>query len=283
MTTKVMALRREDVCSICATSLGAGTKAQWDKTAKSVTCLECVEAARRRPDHSMSTPPAAPEGAPLDIGTPGASARKEFERRRARREQKVEAKWGTGRMGRFAKAVSDDPQSTKAWAQGAGGEERVAEILTHALADQAILLHDRKVPRHNGNIDHIVIAPSGVWIVDAKRYTGKVEKRDIGGWFRTDLRLYVGDRDRTKLATGMQWQREAVRLELGDRNIPVRCALSFVGTEWPIFFAKPFRLEDVWISWPARLAELILTSASVIAPERLEPIARGLAGKLPAN
>lgn len=192
MATKRMALRRDDHCTVCSTSLPAGTKAQWDSAAKAVTCLACAEATpSARPSTEtvdasgeQAQPAAADpaEARPVEIeaGTPGASARAERRRRQAKREQQIEQKWGTGRIGKVAKFLSDDPQTTRAWEEGAKGEERVAKILHEHLSDRAVLLHDRKVPRTRGNIDHLAIAPSGVWIIDAKKYKGKVEKRDVG-------------------------------------------------------------------------------------------------------
>jgi hypothetical protein len=145
-----------------------------------------------------------------------------------------------------------------------------------------VLLHDRRVPNTRGNIDHIAIAASGVWIIDAKRYTGKVEKRDKGGWFNSDLRLYVGGRDRTSLVEKMGWQDDAVRTALGDDDAPVHSALTFVGAEWPLFFRKPLQFDGVWVSWPAKLADFV-AEPGPLAPEDIERIARHLAGKLPAN
>lgn len=227
-------------------------------------------------------PPVAVELPPIDVGAAGASARKEFERRHAKREQKIEDKWGTGRIGRFAKFMSDDPQTTTAWSQGARGEQLVAQVLSEQLGERAILLHDRKVPKTRGNIDHLAVAASGVWIIDAKKYTGKVEKRDVGGWLKTDVRLYVGGRDRTKSVDGLQWQLDAVRTVLDDEEVPVHPTLSFVGAEWPIFFAKPFQLKGVWISWPKKLAELVLADGPLSEVD-VDRIARLLSSKLPAN
>ncbi|HMS12950.1 MAG TPA: nuclease-related domain-containing protein [Microthrixaceae bacterium] len=293
MATKVMALKRDGACSACATPLAAGTRAQWDNVAKLVTCLTCVENIAAPEVAAISTPPLPPivdpeptghadDLPPIDVGRPGASAQKEFERRHAKHEQRIEEKWGAGRLGRVAKFLSDDPQSTTAWAKGAHGEERVAAILSERLAEDAVLLHDRKVPKTRGNIDHIAIAPSGVWVIDAKKYTGKVEKRDVGGFFKTDLRLYVGGRDRSKSVDGLQWQVDAVRTVLEDEAIPVHPALSFVGAEWSMFFAKPFQLKGVWISWPGKLAELVLGDGP-LAIDDVDRVARLLSHRLPAN
>lgn len=281
MATKVMALRRADTCRICSTPLPAGTRATWDSMAKTVTCLTCPSATTSAapPDAEMNE---VPEPPPIDVGDPGRSAREEHARRHAKREAQIEQKWGTGRMGKIAKRLSDDPQTTKAWAAGASGEELVAQVLHERLGDQAVLLHDRKVPGTRGNIDHVAIAASGVWVIDAKKYRGKVERRDVGGWSKTDLRLYVGGRDRTKTVKGLSWQMEAVIKAVGAETAPIHAALSFVGAEWPLFFAKPLRLDGVWISWPTKLADLIAAPGSLTTDD-IDRIARLLSYRLPSK
>lgn len=290
MPTKRIALKRDDTCVECDTELPAGSKAEWDSDQRTVTCLTCVDARPAPPTGTAAAPPAPvppppinePEPPPIDVGVPGASARKEHQRRQAKHEKRIEEKWGTGRLGKIAKALSDDPQTTRAWKEGAVGEERVAQILQERLGESAVLLHDRKAPGTRGNIDHIAIAASGVWIIDAKRYKGKVEKRDKGGWFSSDLRLYVGGRDQSRLVEKMGWQDDAVRAALGEDEVPVHRALTFVGAEWPLFFRKPLQFDGVWVSWPAKLADLI-AEPGPLEPEELERLARRLADELPAN
>jgi hypothetical protein len=61
-----------------------------------------------------------------------------------------------------------------------------------------------------------------VWVIDAKRYQGQVARKDVGGWFSTEMRLYVGRRNCTKLVEAMAKQVDAVRTVLAaDR---ARCA-----------------------------------------------------------
>jgi hypothetical protein len=50
------------------------------------------------------------------------------------------------------------------------------------------------------------VAASGIWVIDSKHYKERVERRDVGRWFKADLRLYVGGRDRTKAVDGLVWQ-----------------------------------------------------------------------------
>ncbi len=169
------------------------------------------------------------------------------------------------------------------------GAERVrrdgtlsAHLHTH-LGQRAVVLDDRKVPGSRTHIDHIVIAPSGVWVVDANEYDGRVERRDIGGWFKMDERLYVAGKDRTNLVDGIDRQVVAVESVLAKHGldlVPVHAALCFVNSEWG-WFAKPFSLSGVWITWAQKLTELVL-DWNAISNTELEKLARVVDAGLPA-
>jgi hypothetical protein len=80
----------------------------------------------------------------VEVGVGGASARREHERRKATREARIRT--AHPRIGGLVLALSDDPQSTTAWAVGVRGEELLAKSLD-GLADQGVLtLHDRRIP-----------------------------------------------------------------------------------------------------------------------------------------
>jgi hypothetical protein len=255
--SKVIRLRYPATCLRCGIALPVSTRASWDAAARSVTCLDCLKSADAQepatqpdePDSEVAIPPSHPTS-----GQAGASAQREYERRHQKREAQIDQRWG--RLAGVVKFLSEDPQSMRAWQRGSEGERRLAEGLTRRVGDRAVLLHDRKVPKSRGNIDHIAIAASGIWVIDAKTYKGKVERRDKGGWFKTDLRLYVGGRNRTKLVDGLDWQVDAVHKALGDEVVPIHAVLCFIDAEWS-FFAKPFRMGGVWVTWGRKLAEMI--------------------------
>ena len=139
----------------------------------------------------------------------GGSARREHERRKSAREQRIRA--NHPKLGGLILALSDEPQTTRAWEQGAIGEELLAERLKDLPSDMRIL-HDRRVPGSRANIDHIVVSSAGVWVIDAKRYKDKrPELRVEGGIIRPRVEsLRVGGRDRTKLVDGVRSQVEQV-------------------------------------------------------------------------
>jgi hypothetical protein len=215
------------------------------------------------------------------VGVAGGSAREEYERRRRRHDARLERRWG--RLAPVAKVLSREPRATTVWRTGARGEERLAAVLGERLDGRVIVLHDRSVPGTRGNIDHLVIAPTGVWVIDAKAYSGRVERRDVGGWFRRDERLFVGGRDRSALAHGLGWQVDAVAKALGreHRDVPVHRVLCFVGADWALL-GEPFVIEGVRCVWPARLATW-LGEDGPLTPDRIEAIASRLSERLPST
>ena len=56
--------------------------------------------------------------------------------------------------------------------KGIQGEERVAGELSY-LSDEFLLLNDVMLPGSRGNIDHVVVGPTGVFTVETKNYSGK--------------------------------------------------------------------------------------------------------------
>lgn len=186
----------------------------------------------------------------------GGSAQRKADRLRADREARVRGRHP--RLGGFLLAVSDEPQATKNWAKGGEGERKLGTRLDGLTSTGVIALHDRLRPGTRANIDHLAVAPSGVWVIDAKCYSGQVARRDAGGWFSSDTRLYVGRHNCTKLVAAMAEQVAAVRTAIGTggAEVPVRPMLCFVDAEWG-WFAKPFELQGVLVTWPRAACELL--------------------------
>jgi len=265
---KKLRLRYAGECVICGAALPQGAQAFYHAASKTVRCIAC-------PDRD-----GVEEAAPLDVGTAGGSAQREHDRRAAKREERVKERFGR-RFGGVLLAVVDEPQSTRAWAKGALGEQKLAEAI--AGLPEVVTLHDRRVPGTRGNIDHLVIAPAGLFVVDAKHYDGRLRIRDKGGLFRTDYRLYVGGRDCSHLAGNMDWQVKAVETLLASVEVtmPVTPVLCFIDVDWPLVFApnsfRGVRLED-----PKSLRKLITATPALDAPA-IDKLARILAAGLPAK
>jgi len=186
-------------------------------------------------------------------------------------------------LGGLILAVSDEPQSTTAWARGAKGEELLGQRLDGLAVQGVRVLHDRRIPRTKANIDHIAVGPTGVWVIDAKRYNGRPTLRVEGGIIRPrTTRLMVGSRDCTKLVEGVHKQVGLVTAALaaaGHEGIRVHGELCFVQADWPLI-GGAFQIDGVDVLWPKKLAEL-LTAPGSLAPAAVEAVFRALAAAFP--
>jgi hypothetical protein len=188
-------------------------------------------------------------------GVAGSSARRQFDRRKAKREAGVRARHP--RLGGLILAVTNEPQSTRAWERGAVGEERLGTRLDTLTGQGTAVLHDRRIPGSRANIDHIAVTANGVWVIDAKRYQGRPTLRVEGGIPRPRVeRLLVGTRDCTKLVDGALRQVDLVRAALEHQDIPVAGALCFLDADWPLI-GGAFTTRGIQVLWPNRLAELL--------------------------
>jgi Nuclease-related domain. len=218
-------------------------------------------------------------GMDIDPGTAGASARRTHERRRDAREARVKGKLGN-RIGGLVLAVTDEPQSIRAWEIGARGEEKVAKALA-GLAGVRIL-HDRGAPGTKANIDHLVIAPAGIFVVDAKNLRGQIHIRNKGWFLRPDYRLYVGSHDGSNLAADLGWQVEAVRAALNRAGVEpmptITPVLCFVDGDFPLFSPDSYagvRLES------DRSIKKLLTASGELDDATVERVHQILARVLP--
>ncbi len=233
MAWRKLKLRWADVCVGCGSTLPVHADAWWDTATKRVTCPRCRAGELGEPAERGRVAQ-LDRGGPvqLDRGRPGASVGREYLRRRHNRETRTLQ--AHPRIGPLLLALRGAPRHEKAFRVGELGEMAVAAALERDVAWPAITLHDRRMPGGYGNIDHLVVAPAGVFVIDAKGSRGKVK-------VETPLlgtpRLLIAGRDRTKLLDGLDRQVEAVRkalLAAGHHGVPpVQGVLCFTAPPCP--------------------------------------------------
>jgi len=96
----------------------------------------------------------------------------------------------------------------RAWQRGAKGERHTARLLDRLGRDGYVSFHDLAMPDSPANLDHLVVGPSGVFVIDSKQWTGQVHQSADGLVWHDHYRL-----DRT-LAT-VRWQAETLGRLLG--------------------------------------------------------------------
>lgn len=242
-------------CKCCGKRLVAGDLAA--PVSHTIVCLGCTAASE---------------------GEAGASAQREYDRRRKRRRD--HARETLGVVGTVLAHVIEEPQSTESWGQGAQGERRTAQRLEKHLAGHPVkLLHDRRIPGHGkANLDHLAVGPGGVTVIDSKTHRGEVRVERVGGLF-TDRHsiLKIGGRDQTKLIEGVERQVELVaaalkRAGLGD--LDVRGALCFPDPDGlPL---RQLSVRGIVIDGPKPIAKLA-RRAGPLSVDQVDQLAHQLA------
>jgi len=204
-------------------------------------------------------------GGRSEPGLAGASARAEYERRSACDAARRRAKFG--RLAPVVQLLAGPRPTTEAWGRGAEGEELVGRRIESVIGSDGVALHDRRIPGHRGNLDHLVVAATGVWVIDAKHYHGRLARKQAGGWFAPRAVLTIARRDESRLIAAARRQRATVEAVL-DPDIPTRAVLCFTGVDLPLL-ARPFVIDDVLVTWLAALAR------TLCAPGPLGPTQRG--------
>jgi hypothetical protein len=183
-------------------------------------------------------------------GHPGGSAMAQYRRRRAtdRRiwqatlPQRIVAVLAAGIVASLATTVAAGPglarvtgpaaaiglawllrfrptPATLAWRHGAQGERRTARLLAPLERHGYQVFHDLAVPGSPANVDHLVVGPTGVFVIDSKRYRGHL--RYLGG------QLWHGGRTLDRTLATLWWEATQVAEALGfgpDLHIyPVLC------------------------------------------------------------
>jgi hypothetical protein len=192
-------------------------------------------------------PPAMPAGPPAGShGSPGRSALVEYRRRRALElagwtrslawraplvavaglaGDVLTTQAGLPRAGLVGLAVAAlvgwrlrfrPSEQVRTWQRGAAGERHTAQLLRRLTRDGYVVFHDLAVPDSPANVDHLVIGPTGVFVIDSKQWTGSVHQGADGLAWHNHYRL-----DRT-LET-VRWEAETIGRLLGARTAALLC------------------------------------------------------------
>ena len=246
-------LRYGGHCVRCGRSIGKGDTGWHDPTISKVMCTECrpVRNGNRIEEGS---------GSPRDSGVGGTSALRDS-RRKGRR--------------------------ATTWHKGAAGEYLMGVTLHERLANGEVILTDRRLPGSQANIDHIVVASSGVWVIDTKNWEGKISYKPVERG-SVKMRLTVGGADRTETIEEIYRQVIPVANQVGNPTVPIQPAIAFVECEWSTslalrnLFRKPIQHERVWISPPRMLTKMIVRPGP-LNPESVQRIGYLLDASLPVR
>jgi len=107
-------------------------------------------------------------------------------------------------------------EQARTWQRGAHGERRTARLLDRLTRDGYVVFHDLAVPGSPANVDHLVIGPTGLFVIDSKQWTGSIHQGADGLVWHNHYRL-----DRT--VDTVRWEAETVGRLLGTRTAALLC------------------------------------------------------------
>jgi hypothetical protein len=108
-------------------------------------------------------------------------------------------------------------EQARTWQRGAAGERHTARLLHRLHRDGFVVFHDLAVPGNtSANVDHLVIGPTGVFVIDSKQWTGSVHQSADGLAWHNHYRL-----DRTLMT--VRWEAETLGRLLGTRPTALLC------------------------------------------------------------
>ncbi len=211
--------------------------------------------------------------------TRGASARREYERRRDRRAERVRGRYGA--LGGLVLWLTPEPRSERNWAAGAVGESKLAAKLERWTARGGDPVARPSRPGHAR--DHRPHRDrAGAHHRDRRKALlrpdpAAASRRAV---LPSKEHLVVAGRDRTKLVDAVERQVQVVHaaLDAADDEVPVVGVLCFVDGQWPFFGS--IKVREVPVVPPHALARLC-TASGRLESERLIDLAERLAARLP--
>lgn len=153
--------------------------------------------------------------------------------------------------------------SARVWRRQAANQRRTAGVLEPLEQEGYLVLHDITLPGWLDSLDHLVVGPTGVWVVES--------------WQRR--RLLPGGSAPPATVRGLRCQADAVAEALdGWARVPVRPLLC-VHSRWP---GSPRSLQDIRIAAPRQLAHVVRHGSKVGSGEVERATARLLEVLRPA-
>lgn len=151
------------------------------------------------------------------------------------------------------------------WFVGKRGEMAVAEVLKD-LPNEYVLLNDLMLPDGKGNVDHLIMGPNGLFVIETKNYSGFV--RCVGDdWFVGRKKISSLSKQAKRNAVSVRENLEGVFKDQKTRLPYVTPLLVFVGGKCRLSIRNP----AVHVLRSSQLAKFIARCNSAKPPSITSP------------
>jgi Nuclease-related domain len=150
-----------------------------------------------------------------------------------------------------------------AWRRGAVGERRTARLLGPLERYGWAVLHDLAIPGSRANLDHLVIGPGGVFVIDSKQYRGRLQLDPSG-------RLWHGRYLLTPTLQAVSFEADQAAVVLPDPGMAVVPIVAVHGAQVPWGNVV---VDGVPVVSARRLPSMLRQLPAVLGPERVAALA----------
>jgi hypothetical protein len=150
-----------------------------------------------------------------------------------------------------------------AWRRGAAGERRTAQLLDPLERHGWVILHDLAIPHSQANIDHLVIGPGGVFVIDSKQYRGRLQLDPTGG-------LWHGRYPLAPTLQAVSFEADEAAVVLPDPGMAVVPIVAVHGARVP--WGKVV-VAGVPVVPARRLPSMLRALPAVLGPDRVADLA----------
>ena len=125
----------------------------------------------------------------------------------------------------------------KSWNKGIIGESIVSNYLNQ-LPEEYVIYNDVKFPGSYGNLDHIVIGPKGIFVIETKNYKGFFIIKDKEWFYKSDkaIKRAKGNPGKQVLANAMSLRRFLVNNGIEMDRVWIQSIVTLVN--------KNFKIEE---------------------------------------
>jgi hypothetical protein len=162
---------------------------------------------------------------------------------------------------------------TRAWQRGAAGERHVARLLEPLVEHGWGVHHDLRVPGSKANIDHVVVGPPGIFVVDAKHYSGRLR-------LSRDGQLWHGRYLLAPALSTTRWEADKLQAVIGAADIAVTPIVAVWGAAVPW---GQVTATGVTVVAARRLAGMLRSLPPSLTPERAREVAAQINRRLDAR
>jgi Nuclease-related domain len=150
-----------------------------------------------------------------------------------------------------------------AWRRGAVGERRTARLLSPLERHRWAVLHDLALPGSQASLDHRVIGPGGVFVIDSKQYRGHLQLDPSG-------RLWHSRYPLTPALGAVSFEADQAAQVLTDPDVVVVPIVAVHGVRVP--WGKVV-VQGVPVVPAGRLPSMLCQLPAVLGPERVAVLA----------